>query len=130
MIGVYIPEERAVFVSDCVFYKIKSFLTEAVPDLWLESLKTIEELDVDIIIPGHGQDVCKKEYLKEQANVIKQWAEVVKSAIKQGLREEEAVAKISCPDPYPYPGDAPMSEPELNKVIIARLYQVLGGKEL
>lgn len=125
VIGIYVPEERVIFVSDCVFYQKKSFLHEAMPDQWLESLKRVSEIDADIIVPGHGDDVCGKEYLNEQANIIERWVEVVRTAIRQGLSEENALATIRCPDPYPIAKPGPMSEAELDRKIIARLYRVL-----
>ena len=123
-IGVYIPQERVVFATDCVFHQLKTWLQDADPDQWLESLRKIGDLDVDVIVPGHGA-TCKKNYLKEQADIIRQWVEVVKSAIKQGLSEDEAVAKVSSPDPYPLqPGISYLNTSELNKRIIARLYRL------
>ncbi len=127
-IAVYIPQERVVFTTDCVFHHVKSFLQQAEPDKWLESLKKLGELDVDTIVPGHGLP-CKKDYLKEQAGIIRGWVEVVKSAIKQGLSEDEAVAKISSPDPYPKQPEAPTGPDfEINKGAIARLYQLYSKK--
>ena len=124
LIGVYIPEERVAVASDCVFYQEKTWLHEALPRQWLASLKKLGELDVDIIIPGHG-GVCKKEYLEEQAKIIRQWVKVVKSTIAHGSGIQEAIAKIVCPDPYPIPEQSPMNEVELNKMNVARLYHVL-----
>lgn len=125
VIGVYIPEERVVFASDCLFYQEKSYLHEATPDQWLESLKRLGKLGTDVIIPGHGDDICSKEYLEKQANIIRGWVEVVKTAIDQGLSEEEAAVKIRCPDPYPLPEQLPWSAHQLNSSIVARLYHVL-----
>lgn len=125
VIGVYIPKERVVFASDCIFYKRKSYLNDAVPHLWIESIKKLSNLDVDIIVPGHGDRACGKEYLQEQTNIIQEWVERVKIAIHQGLGEAEAIAKISCPDPYLIAKPGPITEDELNKAIIARLYKVL-----
>jgi len=122
-IGVYIPEERVVFTTDIVFNKKKCWLHESDPAQWLESLKILGELDVDIVVPGHG-DISNKDCLKEQADIIRQWVEVVQSAIKQGLTEEEAAAKITCPDPHPKQANTPMTEAELNRAIVARLYHL------
>ena len=122
-IGVYIPQERVVFTTDCVFHQLKTWLQDADPDQWLESLRKIGDLDVDFIVPGHGA-ICKKDYLKEQASIIQQWVEAVKSAINQGLSEDEAVAKVSSPDPYPPQQGIPLAASELNKMIIVRLYRL------
>mgnify|MGYP000722280337 CR=1 FL=1 len=82
--AVYIPEERVVFTGDNVFHKVQTWFHEADPEGWLESLKRIEELDVDVIVPGHGQ-VCDKSYLKEQASFIREWMDAVRKAIEEGL---------------------------------------------
>jgi len=122
-IGVYIPEERVVFTTDIIFHRRKSWLHEADPEKWLQSLKRIGELDVDIIVPGHGE-LCTKAYLEEQSGIIEQWIEVVRAAIEKGLSKEEAMAKITPPDPHPKQPGTPMTEEELNQAIISRLYQI------
>lgn len=123
-IGVYVPEENIVFTTDTVFCRKKTWLQEAAPSKWFESLKKIKGLSDDItIIPGHG-DVCKADYLDEQANIVNKWVEAVQSAVKRGLSLEEAKAEISCPDPYPKQLNTPMTEEGLNEAIITRLYAV------
>lgn len=122
-ICVYIPEEKVVFTTDIIFHQKKSWLHESVPSKWLESLKKIGELDVEIIVPGHGE-LCTKAYLEEQSGIIEQWIDVVRSAIDEGLSEEEAKARITPPDPHPKQANTPMTEDELNQAIISRLYQI------
>ncbi|MFH1651528.1 MAG: MBL fold metallo-hydrolase [Chloroflexota bacterium] len=125
-IGVFVPEERVAFTTDCVFHHVKSWLHEANPEVWLESLKRIGELDVAAIVGGHG-DVCDKAYLHEQADIISQWVDMAKAAIKKGLSEEEAFDQIKVPDPHPKQEGTPFTEPELNKKIISRLYKLYAG---
>lgn len=120
-IAVYIPAEKIVFTTDIVFCQKKSWLHEANPEKWLQSLKKIGDLDVDIIVPGHGE-LCNKDYLAEQTAIIQGWIDVVKSAIERGLSLEEACDKVSVPDPYPKQLNTPYTEEELNKKIISRLY--------
>ena len=59
-------------------------MQESVPEDWIKSLKKLEKLDVDIIIPGHGDASCGKEYLKEQVDIIELWVDAIRKAIKQG----------------------------------------------
>ena len=120
-VGIYIPEERIVFTGDIIFHKVKTWLQEAVPDEWLDSLKRIEGLDVDFIVPGHGS-LCKKDYVKEQAAIVREWSILVRSAFERGLSEEEAQSQISCKDPYPVQRGVPMTDAEVNKRSIANLY--------
>jgi cyclase len=120
-IGVYLPDERVVFASDIVFYKKKSWLHEADPAQWLFSLETLASLDVDVIVPGHGE-LCKKDYLDEQASIIREWLEATKSMVARGLTIEEAQMTIKVPDPYPKQEGTPMTATELDNAIVRRLY--------
>jgi glyoxylase-like metal-dependent hydrolase (beta-lactamase superfamily II) len=122
-IAVYLPREKVVFTTDIVFHKKMSWLPEATPSEWLASLKKLSELDVDVVIPGHG-DPCTKEYFKEQAAIVQGWVERVQSAIKQGLTVEEAASKITTPDPYPKQAGTPFTHAEVNKATVTRLYSL------
>jgi len=123
--GVFVPEERLVFTGDNVFYRVQTFLQEADPFAWLQSLKRIGELEVDYIVPGHGE-VCDKSYLREQAEFIQDWLEIVRSAINQGWTKEEAMARISLLDRYPMPfGDPEWMGLEVQKWNVSRLYDLI-----
>jgi cyclase len=121
-IGVYIPEDKVVFTTDIVFHKRKSWLHESNPEAWLTSLKKLSDLNPEVVVPGHGA-ICKKDVFKEEASIVQNWIDAVKKAIKQGLTLEEAITRVTNPDPYPKQEGTPMTEPELNKAIITHLYQ-------
>lgn len=93
-IAVLIPEERVVFTGDNVCYKTQGFLHEADPYAWLESIKQIDKMDVDHIVPGHGE-ACDKSYLKEQTQYVQECTDKIKHAIKKGWTKEETLAKVS-----------------------------------
>jgi len=126
-IAVYIPERRVLFAADNIIFHGKTWLHESLPYQWLESLKILSALDVDIVVPGHSGEkmFCGKEYFAEQSSIIEQWITVTKLAIKRGLTVEEAAQQIICPDPYHILGMSIMTESDLNKMIIRRLYEVL-----
>jgi cyclase len=124
--AVYIPEERVVFTSDNVFCRVQTYLHQAYPDKWIQSLKRIEELDVDLVVPGHGE-VCDKSYLKEQASFIEKWVGAVRQAIRQGLSKEEAKDKISFLDHYPMDIGLGPKGPEVQRMNVERLYDYLKG---
>ena len=122
--AIYIPEEHVVFTGDNIFHKVQTFLHEAYPNEWLQSLKRIEELDVDVIVPGHGE-VCDKSYIKEQASFIEEWIDAVRQAIKQGLTKEEALERISFLDRYPMDIGIEALGPEVQRWNVERLYVLL-----
>lgn len=101
--SIHIPEEGVVFTGDNIFHKCKTFVQEGDPWEWFEALKRIEALDVETIIPGHGEP-CDKSYLKRQAEIVGNWVELVEGFIQRGMTEEEALQqKIDTLklDPYP-----------------------------
>jgi glyoxylase-like metal-dependent hydrolase (beta-lactamase superfamily II) len=102
--SVYAPERGVVFTGDNVFYKCKTFVQEADPWEWLAALESIRALDVETIVPGHGEP-CTRDYLSEQAQIIQNWIGVVEDYVRRGLSEDEAVAEpldvVRSVDPYP-----------------------------
>jgi len=102
--SVYLPWAGVVFTGDNVFYKCKTFVQEADPWEWLAALDAIRALDVETIVPGHGEP-CTPAYLATQAQVIQNWIGVVEDYVRRGLSEDEAVAApldvMRDVDPYP-----------------------------
>jgi len=123
-IGVYIHEEKVLFTGDNVGYKVQAFLHECDPFQWLRSLAIIELMDVDVIVPGHG-DVCDRSCIPELSSFIREWVDTVRKAIHQGLTKEEAMNKISFLDRYPWPIGLDAMGPEFQRKSVARLYDLL-----
>ena len=102
--SVYLPQAGVVFTGDNVFYKCKTFVQEADPWEWLTALESIRALDVETIVPGHGEP-CDTSYLATQAQIIQNWIGVVEDYVRRGLSEDEAVAQPldveRNVDPYP-----------------------------
>ena len=123
-IAVYIPEEKVVFTSDNIFYKVQAFLHQALPFEWLESLKRLQELEANVLVPGHGE-LCDRGYIPEMGDFIQAWIDAVKTAIDQGMSLEEAQDKVSLLDRYPMaPGTEAMGQ-EVQRMNVERLYQLL-----
>ena len=127
-IAVYIPQERVVFTGDNIFYKVQTFLQEALPFEWLESLEKIGNIDADILVPGHGE-VCDKSYIKEQSEFIKDWIDAVKKAISDGLSQKEAAKNISFIDRYPMDVGLKGFSKTLQRINVNRLYKILNVDE-
>jgi cyclase len=101
--AILVPEEGVVFTGDNIFFKCKTFIQEADPWEWLDALRALDQMDVDIIVPGHGE-TCDKEYLSTQAQIIENWLGTVEGFVKRGLTEEEALKQeldVPSLDPYP-----------------------------
>lgn len=121
---VYIPQERIAFTGDNVFHKVQTFLHEAVPFQWLESLNRIRELEVDILIPGHGE-VCDKGYLDEQEAVIRDWLDAVKEAREKGLSPDQAAKSLNLKKQYPMGQGLQGMEEWLREMNVNNLWEIV-----
>ena len=97
---VYVPEERVVFSGDNVTYKTGAFLHDADAFGWLKSLEWLAALDVDFIVPGHGE-VCDKSYLPEYNQLISGWIDATREAMAKGLGRDEAAEQVAQALRYP-----------------------------
>lgn len=126
---VYLPDEGVAIVGDNVFCGCMTFIQEANPWHWLESLHKIGQLDVETIIPGHGEPVTRS-YLPKQAQIILDWMGVVEDFMRRGLSEEEALAQPSPKiDPYPIGQRLFPSAEGLPKRIISNLYRQFAARK-
>ena len=87
-LAVYVPEERVVFTSDNISLGMPIFIN-AIPDAWLRSLDRLNELDVDHVIPGHGE-VTDRSAFGIMRDMIQTWIDVIGGAIKKGADPDEA----------------------------------------
>jgi cyclase len=91
-VSVYIPEEKVLFASDNINVMMP-FFGDSVPDKWLESLKRYQELDIEYVIPGHGE-VAGKSVIGEMSALVKGWIEPIADAIAGGMSLEETLEKV------------------------------------
>jgi len=101
--SVHVPEEGVVFTGDNVFHKCRTWMQECDPWEWLAALDRIAALDVETILPGHGEP-CGKAYLKEQAQIVENWVGFVETQVDRGVGPEEILkgpVPVARQDPYP-----------------------------
>ncbi|MBI2829933.1 MAG: MBL fold metallo-hydrolase [Chloroflexi bacterium] len=127
-LAVHIPEERVCFTSDNIFCKVQAWLREAVLDEWQESLKQLQQLDVDVLVPGHGI-ICDRGYVPEMSAFIQAWVDTVKAAIARGMSLEEAQEKVSLLDRYPMEAGTEAMAQQVQWMNVTRLYEVLKSKK-
>lgn len=126
---VYLPEEGVAIIGDNVFCGCMTFIQEGNPWDWLESLKKIGELDVETIIPGHGEPVTKA-YLPKQAQIIEDWIGLVEGFVRRGLTEEQALAEPRPQmDPYPIGQRLFPTAATLPERIIVNLYRQIQARQ-
>ncbi len=127
-VAIHIPEERVVFTSDNIFCKVQAWLHQSLPDEWQASLQQLQQLDVDVLVPGHG-NICDRRYIPEMSAFIQAWVDAVTAAIKKGMSLEEAQDRVSLLDRYPMQTGAEAMAQQVQRMNVARLYEVLKSKK-
>jgi len=121
-LAVYVPEERVVFASDNVNLGTPVF-RDSLPCEWLESLKRYQQLDVDKVVPGHGE-VAGKDCFAQMSSLVQSWIDVVADAIAKGMSLEEAQEKVPLAEQF---SQMPKEGPAANfmRMNIERIYLAL-----
>ena len=129
--SVYVPEEGVVFTGDNVFHKCRSWLQECDPWEWLAALRSIDALDVETIVPGHGEP-CGKAYLKEQAQIVENWVGFIERYVERGIGPAEILKEpvpVTRQDPYPIGQRLFMHDERLTGLIVNNLHKRLLEKK-
>lgn len=96
MTVMYFPEERAVFTVDFISVKRLPFrtLSDAYFPAWMEAIRRVEEIDFDILVPGHGGMGNKTDAADHRAYLEELYSEVL-AAARAGKSVEEMKASIT-----------------------------------
>jgi cyclase len=122
---VYVPEEKVLFAGDNVVGGMPLF-HEAVPVQWLLTLDALMALDVDVVVPGHG-DIGDKGLISRMKVEVTACIAIVNEAIGKGMTLEETLSNISFLDRYPEPGADGAKRAFFEKRSITGLYTALAG---
>ncbi len=88
---VLLPQNRLLFAVDFIPIETVAYraLPDAYPDDWIESLKQVEQLDFDTLVPGHGK-VGRKEHVRLFREYLEALRVAVSGQIRNGATLEEA----------------------------------------
>jgi cyclase len=126
---VYMPIKKVLFTGDTVCTHMIPSLYESYPIEWLESLQLVEELNFEVLVPGHGKIGDKgsvKEFRRELSLLISK----VQEKMDDGLSRDEIIKAVRYEDivhsKYP-PVFSAHFERNMDRNI-GRLYDSLMGK--
>ena len=121
---VVVKEERVAFTSDNVFHHVQTWLPEADLDAWQATLRQIDGLEIDTIVPGHG-DVTDKSCLADQASFLDDWRRYAQDAIDRGASKQDLQALPGLVDRYPMDVQLDGLAPMVMRMNLGRLYDLL-----
>ncbi|HEY7128845.1 MAG TPA: MBL fold metallo-hydrolase [Nitrospira sp.] len=95
---VLLPQHRLLFAVDFIPVDTVAYRTmrSDFPDDWIESLKRVEQLDFDILVPGHGK-IGRKEHVRLFRGYLEDLRAAVIDQIKKGASLEETKKAVRLP---------------------------------
>lgn len=128
-IGVYIPQEKVFFTGDNFCNGTQPSLAHSFPLEWVESLKQIEAMDIDVVVPGHGE-ICNRQEVFQFRQFIEKCIDMTREAIRRGMTKEEAANHLSFESLYPGDRCRPAVHPgsAMQRRNVLRLYEMLSNQ--
>ena len=84
----YIPSERVIATGD-LMHGLLPYMGDGFPDEWPATLRALEALEFDRVIPGHGSIQQGKAVLAEFRGYIEEISEKVARGVEQGRSSDE-----------------------------------------
>jgi cyclase len=88
---LYLPKEKVLITGDAVSYPIPYVAPP--PRRQIQSLRTLAQLDVDVIVPGHGPAFHDKQFLNLEIELLESVVKGVHDALQKGLLTLDEVQK-------------------------------------
>jgi glyoxylase-like metal-dependent hydrolase (beta-lactamase superfamily II) len=120
---VYMPQKGVLFTGDTLCTNGLPGLNESYPQEWLNALKFMEELDFELLVPGHG-DMGNKDSVKAFREELSNLYGRVIEQIKKGVSREQIITQTRYPDTVHarYPSEFSNTFRRLMENSIGRLY--------
>ncbi|MGH2545133.1 MAG: MBL fold metallo-hydrolase [Ardenticatenaceae bacterium] len=92
-IGLFLPDARVLFTGDVVVNQYRPYLGLSNIGEWLLTLKAIEVMDIEMIVPGHGEPI-RPDQLAPLAEYLETMRDRVQDLIDSGRARDEVVSKM------------------------------------
>jgi cyclase len=120
-LGVYLPKAKVLFAGDNVVNNEHPALADANSLAWIETLKRIMEMDVEVIVPANGEPTGK-EAVARLEEYIREMRSRVEELYQAGASRRECVEKVGMLDFYPVPEDQVSRVKRRRRESIERVY--------
>jgi len=117
---VHLPQHKILFAADIAFFYVTPAGQNGHMTKWIEAIDRIMDMDVNVIVPGHGPVGTKKE-LAETRAYLDLLAREVRKRHDKGMRPGQAAADID------FGRFSTWTNPERNVWNTVRLYAQFDG---
>ena len=92
-IVVYLPDDKLAFVGDLITGG-PPFARDGYPFAWISTLQSLQRLDIEIIVAGHGKIWRDSQVLRDRIRFLQHATDVIRLGESSGLESDEIVAAI------------------------------------
>jgi cyclase len=92
---VYLPKEKILMTGDILVNPIPFAVGGSYPQEWIETLQKLDQLDIDTIIPGHGEAERERSYLERNLRLFQRIVSDVKGAKAKGLSLDQTRKELT-----------------------------------
>lgn len=118
---VYFPGSKVLFTGDLAFFYATPLSRGHMPN-WVRICDIIRDMDVDLVVPGHGPTGGKQE-LQDMQEYLEFMVAQTRDAFENGLTEEEAAKAIDIGQWADWP------ESERKEMNITNLYATFAAEK-
>jgi glyoxylase-like metal-dependent hydrolase (beta-lactamase superfamily II) len=95
---VLLPQHKILFAVDFIPVETMAYRTmrSDFPDDWIESLKRVEQLEFETLVPGHGK-IGRKDHVRMFRGYLEDLRAAVVDQVKKGASLEEAKQSVQLP---------------------------------
>ncbi|MBI2913399.1 MAG: MBL fold metallo-hydrolase [Chloroflexi bacterium] len=119
---IYLPQEKVLFAGDVAFHYVVPGPFDCHVSGWIRVCDRAAELDVDVIVPGHGPIGAKSD-MREMRDYLALVRREARRSFAAGEPEEEAARKLKVGGFY-----AQWANPERLPLLVQRLYMEFRGE--
>jgi cyclase len=103
-LGVYLPESRVLFAGDNIVQNQHPAMAQANSAAWLETLRRLDAMEIDTIVPGEGP-LCDKGAIRPLIGYITEMRERVAELFRSGASRRECVERVGLLDYFEFTED-------------------------
>jgi len=126
-IMVYVKEDRTLFCGDIADVGMPFVTPYSRFDEWIAALRRIEAMDIDRIIPGHGE-VCGKEALSAIRTYFETMRDRVQKLISSDAGKGQIVTNLNLDDVLPVPV-SDLVKPQVQSAVAMMYDEILGEND-
>jgi cyclase len=108
---VYVPDAKTIFAGDMLFAGATPVMWAGPVENWIAALDKIAELDVEVIVPGHGA-VCDKEAVSEARDYWEYLQSEADKRFRAGVSARDAAHEIALSEEFSRRGYMRWDSPE------------------